>query len=288
MTELLSSALNYAAQGWCVFPLHGIANGRCTCGRHECSSPGKHPLVRRGLHEATTDTHVIKEWWGRWLSANVGVGTGESSEIVVVDIDLPRALPSLDALVNLTLPRTLVSLTGGGGIHHIYKGVDRRLHNRTSGLPGYPDDLPGVDLRADGGYIVAPPSTHISGTRYEWLDSSCEPAALPTWMREKPRDLRRKVIPSGDAGITYGRAALDRALTSLRCAPVGQRNHTLNRVAFTLGRIIALGPLDEQSVRSALLATALLIGLTERESIRTIDSGLRAGVSSQSGVSRTS
>ena len=55
MTRPRDAALAYARRGWRVFPLHGIVRGTCTCGHPDCSSPGKHPLVRRGLYEATTD-----------------------------------------------------------------------------------------------------------------------------------------------------------------------------------------------------------------------------------------
>jgi hypothetical protein len=62
VSELRDAALGYAYRGWRVFPLHGFINGICTCGRAECSSPGKHPLVRRGLYEATTDATEIQRW----------------------------------------------------------------------------------------------------------------------------------------------------------------------------------------------------------------------------------
>lgn len=99
MTELRDTALDYASRGWRVFPLHGIVNGACTCGRRECSSPDKHPLVRRGLYEATSDSHAINEWWRQWHSANVGIATGARSGIAVIDVDLPAALGSLDAVI---------------------------------------------------------------------------------------------------------------------------------------------------------------------------------------------
>jgi len=60
VSSLRESALSYAMRGWRVFPLHGFVNGACTCGRSSCSSPGKHPLVRRGLYEATTDMAPAK------------------------------------------------------------------------------------------------------------------------------------------------------------------------------------------------------------------------------------
>ena len=282
MTAVRDAALDYAARGWPVFPLHGIVNGVCTCGRQDCSSPGKHPLVKRGLYEATTDFADIGEWWRRWRRANVGVATGTGSGIVVVDVDLPLAFASLDALVH-KLPRTRVALTGGGGLHLLYRGDRDRppLHNHASRLPGL-GDLPGVDLRAERGYVVAPPSIHRSGGRYEWLDEQSEIAPAPEWLKEPERthvDLGDvKPVDFSGEGTAYGRAALDSALTSLRAAPLGQRNHTLNRVTFCLAQLVAGGELLEGAVRSSVLDAALAIGLDEPESRQTIDSAFDAGL----------
>jgi putative DNA primase/helicase len=115
-----------------------------------------------------------------------GVATGGDSGIAVVDIDLPAAFPALDCLVHGTqaLPRTLTALTGGGGIHLIYRSRDPELGNSAGRLPGIVDDLAGVDLRANGGYIVAPPSLHRTGNRYEWLDEGLEPAPIPLWLKQ--------------------------------------------------------------------------------------------------------
>jgi len=137
-------------------------------------------------------------------------------------------------------------------------------------------DLSGIDLRADGGYIVVPPSVHASGNHYSWLDPDVPIAPAPAWLKEDPRrsapvSVSPPRFSSGD-GTPYGLSALERALAELRAAPVGTRNHTLNRVAFSLGRLIAAGHLSETSVRNALTSAALSIGLTERESRLTIAS----------------
>jgi len=304
--SLLHAGLGYAYRGWRVFPLHGIVNRRCTCARRDCSSPGKHPLVRRGLHEATTDEAVIERWWRCWRSANIGLATGTASGIVVIDIDLGRrpnaasgsaadeaevqdqdrtetsVFLSLGRLLDKGLPRTLTGLTGGGGVHLIYRArSDSALRNHAGRLPGISGDLPGVDLRADGGYIVAPPSIHRNGRSYEWLDPHQEIALAPRWLKEP----ERRVVPprrepanfTGD-GTAYGRAALQGALTSLRQAPVGQRNHTLNRVGFAIAQLVAGGELLQTPARTSLLATALTIGLNEAESRQTLDSAFAAGL----------
>lgn len=281
MNVFREAALGYAQRGWRVFPLHGIVNGTCTCGRAECSSAGKHPLVRRGLYEATTDVKQIQSWWRRWRSANVGIVTGAASGIVVIDIDLPTALVSLDRLIEAELPATLTGLTGGGGLHLTYGSRDETLGNSAGRLPGIGEELPGVDLRGNGGYIVAPPSIHRSGGAYNWLDANGSVAAAPTWLKQPERvyvalDDVAAVQFDGD-GTPYGLAVLRDELDSIRAAQVGTRNHQLNRSAFGLARLVAGSELLEAPTRSALLGVAIAIGLDEPESRQTIDSAFQAG-----------
>jgi DNA-binding transcriptional ArsR family regulator len=184
---LLESALKYADSGWYVFPLHGIENGRCTCGV-KCPSPGKHPRVSRGFLDASTDASVIQRWWTRWPSANIGIATGSVSGIYVLDMDNKMSVEigpgsligegdhSLRLKENEIgrLPDTLSSHTGSGGTHlvFLYPELESNLPNR-AGL------LPSLDTRGDGGYIVAPPSLHQSGNRYRWIEPGTELAKLP-------------------------------------------------------------------------------------------------------------
>ena len=85
----LIAALAYAKMGWAVLPLHYITELGCSCSNRQCSSPAKHPLTARGSLDASTDASIIRRWWQRQPLANVGIATGKSSELVVVDID-PR------------------------------------------------------------------------------------------------------------------------------------------------------------------------------------------------------
>jgi len=289
------AVLAYVARGWSVFPLHGILNGRCTCGLRDCNSPGKHPLVRHGLKEASVEAATIEEWWSRLPLANVGVATGKGSGIIVIDIDLPRALASLDKLVH-KLPSTLTGCTGGGGLHLIYRGVRTDLRCTTSQvpgpaaslrcssgrLPGIDGPLPGADLRAEGGYIVGPPSLHRSDTRYTWLDPQAPIAVAPLWLKQP----ERKYVPvvpvaphwsTGD-GTPNGFTVLRNQLDILRNARVGERNHTLNRCAFIVARFVAGGHLNDSCARAVLHRLALQIGLTEWETTRTITSAFTARV----------
>jgi Bifunctional DNA primase/polymerase, N-terminal len=64
--RMLDAALSYAHRGWHVFPVHGVVEGRCSCGTLACPNAGKHPRIRHGVHEATTDEAAIRQWWTRW------------------------------------------------------------------------------------------------------------------------------------------------------------------------------------------------------------------------------
>ncbi|CAN5633336.1 hypothetical protein BH20ACT23_BH20ACT23_01980 [soil metagenome] len=161
--QVLAAALDYAAHGWAVFPVHGIADGECSCGASDCSSPGKHPLTRRGVKDATTQSEVVSRWWSRWPRANVALATGSASGVVVIDVDPPHGERSLKSLsdAGYELPQTLAVRTGSGGLHFYYAAPDSPLGNSAGRLPGIALELPGVDLRADGGYVVVPLSCFI-------------------------------------------------------------------------------------------------------------------------------
>lgn len=278
--ELLETALTYAQRDWRVFPIHGIVDGRCTC-RRKCSSPGKHPLVRRGLYEAATDQRAIKGWWTRWPFANIAVATGAASGLAVIDVDGPEGEATVARLEHsgFRLSPTLTAITGNG--RHLYFTCDRSLPNTTRRLPGIGGDLPGVDLRADAGYVVIPPSTHANGTAYRWVDPETRLAPLPEWI-EAPEPIttavpsRRPPTFTGD-GTPYGLAALKNEIDILLRTPVGRRNDQLNRSAFALGQLIAAGALAEIPCLSALQTAAYCIGLEQLEAQATISSGLKAG-----------
>jgi hypothetical protein len=281
-TGIGAAALDYAAHGWAVFPVYGIAGGECTCGASDCSSPGKHPLTRRGLKDATTDRRVVAAWWKRWPAANVALATGSASGVVVIDVDVPQGDHSRARLLQAgyELPETVAVRTGSGGLHLYYAAPDSPLGNAAGRLPGVSLELPGVDLRADG--VVAPPSTHVSGSRYARISEETEPAPAPAWLaaaeHNSPREPAGIEIQAPGSTTAYGRAALAGELDELARAPVGTRNHTLNRCAFRLGGLIAGGELSEAETVAALRAHAIGRGLSPREVERTIASGLAAGL----------
>jgi len=162
--SLLEYALQYAGRGWHVFPLHSMRDGRCTCG-HDCGkNAAKHPRIKGGFKAATTDARQIEAWWRKWPDANIGIATGAVSGIVVFDIDGADGLATLRSLVarDGLLPRTETVKTARGW--HLFFAMPCPY----TPIPCSTGD--GLDVRGDGGYVVAPPSRHASGHVYRWCE----------------------------------------------------------------------------------------------------------------------
>jgi hypothetical protein len=276
--RLVDFALSYASRGWAVLPCHSPTGGGCTCSATECSSPGKHPRLVNGLTGATTDSSDIEGWWRRWPNANVAIRTGEVSGLVVIDID--RRGGGDGTLAKLVkqhgrLPKTLAVQTGDG-VHLYFQHPGCPVPNDASRRLG-----PGIDIRGDGGYVLAPPSLHHNGRRYRALDATVPAAAIPVWMQQLivPVPVRRvdRSVDRVRDGTAWARAALDSEASVVRAGQVGERNALLNRSAFSLGQIVAGGELEREVVEGVLIESAVASGLTEREARLTVASGLRAG-----------
>ncbi len=285
----VSLVAQYVARGWPVFPCHSPTPAGCSCCRPDCSSPGKHPRTARGLHDASTDPKDVAKWWRRWPDANVGVVTGRPSGLVVIDID-PRhgGIDSMRRLVaaHEPLPDGPRVRTGSGGWHLLFARPKQSIRNSVNQVG------PGIDVRADGGYIVAPPSMHSAGGRYVW-NRVGEPSAMPAWLERlvDPPHIEHRATPApiliSAAADEWAAAALRGELERLRHAPDGTRNHTLNRAAFALGQIAGAGIIETTDVESHLHHAALGIGLGEREALLTIRSGITAGLARPRGPSDT-
>lgn len=207
--NLITAALQYRIKGWPVIPLHGVKDGVCTCDKGaSCSSPGKHPRTKQGVKDATTDTEIVAKWWTKWPDANIGIATGTTSGLLVLDVD-PRhgGDDSLDALVDQhgPLPDTVGSMTGGGGWHTYFEYTGAEPIRNSAGKLG-----PGLDIKSVGGYVVAPPSRHISGGNYEWELSSHPddtPLAPPPQWLVKALSHNGEPVKSGRDGGNLPRLA---------------------------------------------------------------------------------
>jgi hypothetical protein len=153
--HLRTAALKLAARGLRVFP---------------CRERSKEPLINDNLTRATTDPNVINGWWSS-RSLNIGIATGESSGLWVLDIDGDEGEATLHKLEaeHGTLPPTVEAITGSG--RHLYWRWPSGVEVRNTQCR---DDLPGLDARGNGGYVLAPPSIHPSGRLYAWSVDSAD------------------------------------------------------------------------------------------------------------------
>jgi hypothetical protein len=177
----LDAALHYASKNWRVFPLHSVEQGVCSCGNTECPASGKHPRIDRWQQQASTDPAVIRRWFEQqWPDANVGIVTGEA--LLVLDVD---GYHSGDESIEVQFekhgrPDTLQAISGSGqGTHYYFDCSGMNLRNRSNLWLG-------VDVRGNGGFVVACPSLHKSGGRYTWDGvAGCDAAiaTVPEWLK---------------------------------------------------------------------------------------------------------
>lgn len=219
LASLLTAALAYGRHGYRVFPVHSVkAIGICSCRRADCDRKGKHPRIKDWGNHATTDEAVIRRWWQKWPDASIGIATGAGSGIVVVDVD-PRHGGD-DALATLiaehgAFPGTVEASTGGGGRHLFFAHPKSSVPNKTNLAPG-------IDIRGDGGFVVVPPSTHVSGQQYEWKP------------RHSPGELSPAPLPAWSVPVKW--ITIGSNIESDGPIPEGGRNHALTSFAGTMRR----------------------------------------------------
>ncbi len=219
--KVLECALAYAAKGWQVLPLHSVADGVCTYGKTDCPSPGKHPVTRNGVKDATTDEEIIAKWFGNGRALNVGICAGKESGLVVLDVDPSHGGDA--SVQRLNVPQTLEVTTGSGGRHFYFAYPKGGEVKNSVGKVGA-----GLDVRSDGGYVVAPPSLHLTGNEYRWRvdPRALVPAACPDWLLKQTSSgpEQRKTHTRGDMGADDG--------------PIreGKRNQTLASIAGAMRR----------------------------------------------------
>ena len=291
--HLGGAALAYARRGLRVLPLHhpvpvpgrtGPGGVGCSCGDPGCGPVGKHPRTRNGLYDATRDPAQVAAWWRRWPQANIGLVTGELVDVLDVDGAGGRAaLRHWATQHDLHLEGPLVR-TGSGWHHYL----------APSGAGNRAGVLEHVDWRGRGGYVVAPPSQHASGTRYRWLrpltpDLPATPWTLRSLLlparQQQPQPAAR--LREAATGHPYGQAALHRELAAVAQAPKGRRNHTLYQAGIRLYSLVAGGVLEHEEVEAGLLAAAEASRLLVEEPLqtrRTLASAERTGLAHPRGV----
>lgn len=238
--QLPALALAYAGLGWPLVPLHSPSDGPsgCDCRKPCGKNAAKHPRTMHGVSDASADLATVTRWWQMWPNANIGIATGRRSDLVVLDVDFRASGDaSLATLIDQhgPLPETACVHTGGGGLHYYFAHPGGTVRNSASKLGA------GLDIRGEGGYVVAPPSLHVSGATYTWA-LVCPSAPLPAWMQQR--------IERRDAHSQVDTAA------ALAGVAEGERDETLFRLACKLRRADVPRDMAEDLVLRAAAACA--------------------------------
>jgi hypothetical protein len=285
---------------------------QCPAGRHsppECPClPAGRPC--HGFHAATTESARIAHWWAAKPSPGVGVACGPAG-LVVIDIDAhPAAVPDRASLLpGIRIPTevrleglasgydtlgllaayrghpspacddgTLRVRTPSGGLHVWYRNPDTSVHYRCSTGSARLTALAWqVDVRAQGGYIVAPGTRTPQGI-YRAEGSTRRPALLPDWLQAELRRTGHVVEakPAAPDGNVHASALPQEArfrsrpvfaeqviepliavVAECSAAPEGTGfTEKLNRAAYTAGGLVGAGHLDHATIRDRLVRVA--------------------------------
>lgn len=270
MTTPLDLALEYASKGIPVFPCRAAAETTDQVDPDTgefITLEEKTPLTSNGFKGATTNERIIRTLWERHPDAMIGIPTGEKSGLWVLDVDNKHgkngdtSLAELEAQ-NGALPDTARGKTAGGGSHYLFKHV--------SGVRNRGEMGDGLDVRGEGGYIIAPGSKLASGAEYDWYEDSpglSQIADAPEWLLHivLPRADTPAAAPATkptttslppQENPTYVQAAIDAELADLASAPPGTRNNRLNDASFCLGQFVGAGVVSESNARAYLEAIA--------------------------------
>jgi len=224
LSDLHIAALDYCKRGWYVIPLHTPTGTGCSCrlGRG-CPAVGKHPRLKNGLADASNVRDQVSKWWTDWPNANVGLVTGSGSGLVVLDLDNKDGKDGTENFAMLSasmggMPATLSASTGNGE-HLFFRYPGQHIKNSVSKL------AEGVDVRGDGGYVVAAPSLYANGQRYRWKDQREELAELPTaLLNELTNKENRKDMLNEEPNV----------FTDAPTVLQGERNDTLYKLGCAL------------------------------------------------------
>lgn len=257
--------------------MHEVALGWVGHGYHvfPCNPENKRPMVKGGFKSATKDTGQVNTWWKQWPNSMPGLPTGEVSGFFVLDIDERENVSGNRTLADMEqsygkLPETYEILTPSGG-RHLYFRNDGSLKN-SAGKVGA-----GLDIRAKGGYVIAPGSITSDGRVYQWAQNAVTTyAEAPDWLIGLAKAPTSTQTLPGTSTDAYATKAAEMAVNALISCEDGCRNDTLNTQAFGLFGLVKAGRLSEEVVRNALGSVAEGKGLSPQEVKKTLDSAFKA------------
>ena len=288
-TSLTDAAIAYAEHGLRVLPVWGVRDGRCDCGNVDAADAskhavGKHPIPKGWQKSASSDVDAVRDARRAKPNANVGLAMGGAERLVAVDVDGLKGRSSWAALEQAhgAAPITLTGRSGrvDGGEHLLFTVPAhhdlRRLKNRA----GYKHE--GIDVRVDGGQIVAPPSVHASGARYTW-SVRAPIAEMPDWLFEalatpvsEPRTAP-PATPSASSSSSprstarYLESVVKNAVRDIAAAADGTRNNVLFAKSCTVLEYHVGEGVESSAIRSLLVEAGRSAGLPDVEATKAVD-----------------
>jgi hypothetical protein len=276
-------AIFYHEHGWPIFPCRSQAEEVADPTTSELITLNeKTPKTSNGFKGASKFRRIIDRWWSDWPDSAVGIPTGAATGVFVLDIDnKPGGANGFDWLSDMEaehgpLPETARVTTPNGGLHIYFNYV---VGTRNRGALGG-----GVDIRSEGGYVLAAGSQMSDGRAYEWSpagDTVPPIADAPEWLLSlllpKPSTATTSYHPSAIGNTPYVTAAIQSELDNLASTPSGGRNNRLNDAAFALGQFVGAGVLARSEAERELQAIAQPWGNFPK-SCGTIRNGLNAGM----------
>lgn len=242
----------------------------------------KFPVIKWAQYQKVLPSGEQCKIWQNTTS-NLAFVTGSISGIFVIDVDGDVGAATLNRLVDEhgILPKTPVVKTSRGFHYYFRLPEGIKIKTMASHTPNG-DLILGIDVRGEGGIIIAPPSIHKSGARYEWIISpwDCSFAEPPIWLLEMltPRPFNPQVVLDLNKPIyssKYAMAALQSASQNIAAAPLGTRNQTFNDEAWSVMRFVKSGELDMFDVIFSLVSAAASAGLESKEIESTLSSVLK-------------
>jgi putative DNA primase/helicase len=234
MSSLRTAAAKYASLGYAIIPVHWIReDGSCSCNKWSCKKPGKHPINEHGASDPILDPEEATKQWDELPKANIGIVAGPTGWLIV-DIDSDEARDYFRSIADYDTIQAMkhapINKTGKGW-HFIFRDDEREFGPTVGTGP----DI-GIDIRAGVSFIVAPPSTHVSGHQYAWLNATppFDPPQPTRWL------------------VNYIRTRKDKPATIIEdgfSVSEGSRNQTMTELAGTMRR----RGFSEDEMRAALL-----------------------------------
>ena len=271
--KTLAAALAYAAHGWAVFPV----------------PPGTKRSYKSAEHSdgrawgMTRDAAEIRRDFTRWPDAGIGIPCGAVNGIVVVETDTVEGhgIDGSNSLAQLetkhgALPETLQAISPSGSVHRYFKHPGNGIKIKSSAS----EIGRGIDIRGDGGMVIAPPTVRPGVGVYRWINRN-PIADMPDWLieltkgKQPPKPKRLSIRERAQAAVRrwqtdrlralpgYGTAALEYEIGDLAKTAEGSRNHALNRSAFNLFQLVHDGQLDRSDVERHLIDACAANGLIE-------------------------